>query len=740
MNTKLIARMQAPGPKKILALDGGGIRGIMTVEILARIESLLRQELGRGDDFVLADYFDFVAGTSTGAILATCISLGMKVSDIRTFYISSGQEMFDKAFLLKRFHHKYEDEKLAAKMQAVFGKDTSLGSDRLKTVLMMVMRNASTDSHWPLSNNPFARYNQIDRPGCNLDLPLWQLVRASTAAPVYFPPEVVKVGEHEFVFVDGGITAYNNPAFQAFLMATAEPYQMNWPAGEDRMLVVSIGSGTSPEANADLAPDEMNLIYNASSLPSALMYAALNEQDMLCRIFGKCLAGDVLDREVGDLIGAKGPVGPGKLFTYVRYNAELTRSGLDALGLHDIDPKDVQQLDSVAHIPELQRIGQAVAERKVKVEHLAALPPQEGAKMEAGSEPAPEVKETQPAPSSPIILGGSAKDDRLIFGDRLAKMKSGPPPSAFGHLKAKMSETLLGRQEKSAPSREESAPAPAGDGKSSEPGSEPVWLGASAPKAVKPGEEFTARFVAYEKALEEKVRQFLKQLSPTVEPVLGVQECRWQHGTRVTVKLAGRGLNIDPAEQEFVWNGGRSLLEFDVEVPRESPEGKVVLKFDVAIEDIVVARLRLDLEITLHPVAGENATARVEPAKSAFASYSSKDRLRVLDRLASIRISAGIDVFLDCLDLHPGEEWKPRLDDEIRRRDLFLLFWSKNASESKWVVWELEEALKEKGEHALQLHPLDPDAKPPEGLEKYHVGDAIMWVRKGYEASLAERG
>jgi len=378
VNQALAARTNAPGPKKILALDGGGIRGMMTVEVLAEIETLLRRKLARGDDFVLADYFDFVAGTSTGAIIAACVSIGMKVSDIRTFYISSGEEMFDKACLLKRFHYKFEDDKLAAKMQEVFGKQATLGSDKLKTVLMMVMRNATTDSPWPVSNNPNAKYNQQvyddgrPRDNCNLDIPLWQLVRASTAAPVYFPPEVVKVGSREFVFVDGGITTYNNPAFQAFLMATVEPYKMGWAAAEANILVVSIGTGTSPEANTDLDPGEMNLLYNASSIPSALMYAALNEQDLLCRIFGKCLAGDVLDREVGDVIGVNGPVGPRKLFSYVRYNAELTVEGLKSLDLGDIEPKDVQKLDSVAHIPELQRIGKAVA-KKVKPEHFAGF-------------------------------------------------------------------------------------------------------------------------------------------------------------------------------------------------------------------------------------------------------------------------------------------------------------------------------------------------------------------------------
>ena len=379
-NEKLMERIQSPGRKKILALDGGGIRGMITVQVLAAIEDLLRQKLGRGDDFRLSDYFDFVDGTITGAIISACISAGMKVSEISKFYIESGEEMFDKASLLKRLRYKYADEKLAQKLQEVFGKETTLGSDKLKTVLMMVMRNATTSySPWPVSNNPFAKYNQkcrddgSPRDDCNLDLPLWQLVGASTAAPVYFPPEVVKLfGKHEFVFVDGGITMYNNPAFQAFLMATVEPYKMNWQPGEDKMLIVSIGTGTSPEANAQLDPGDMNLMYNAGSVPSALMAAALNEQDLLCRVFGKCLAGDELDREVGDLKRAKGQIGPDRLFTYLRYNVQLTPEGLESLGLPNVKPKDVQMLDSVEHISELQEVGKAVA-KNVKPEHLSGF-------------------------------------------------------------------------------------------------------------------------------------------------------------------------------------------------------------------------------------------------------------------------------------------------------------------------------------------------------------------------------
>lgn len=365
-------RMNAPGPKRILTLDGGGIRGMITVEVLARIEAELKKALRKGDDFVLADYFDFVSGTSTGGVIATLISLGMPVAQIREFYLHGGKAMFDKACVLRRFRYKYEDEKLSAKLKEVIGAETKLGSDSLKTLLMLVLRNATTDSPWPVSNNPRAKYNLRSRADCNLEIPLWQLVRASTAAPTYFPPEVVSFGNRNFVFVDGGITMYNNPSFQSFLMATVEPYGVNWPAAEDKLLLVSIGTGTSPAANADLDPQEMNVLFNATSIPSAFMFAALNEQDMLCRIFGKCLAGDEIDREVGTLCDVKGPIHP-KLFTYVRYNAELTRESLDGLGLREIEPENVQKLDSVEHVADLQRLGIVLAGRKIKSEHFAGF-------------------------------------------------------------------------------------------------------------------------------------------------------------------------------------------------------------------------------------------------------------------------------------------------------------------------------------------------------------------------------
>ncbi len=348
-------------PKKMLALDGGGIRGIITLEVLTRLESILREtKAGGSADFRLADYFDYIAGTSTGALIASGLSIGMSVAEIACFYYDSGHQMFSRAGYLQRFRYKYEDEKLSALLKEVFGANTTLCSDRVRTLLLVVMRNATTDSPWPISNNPHAKFNEHSAPGCNLDLPLWQLVRASTAAPTYFPPERIKVGSQEFLFVDGGVTTYNNPAFQLFLMATLEPYRLQWPTGADSMLLVSVGTGIAPNAQAMLKESDMTLLYNAQSIPSALMLAASNQQDMLCRVFGECLLGPVINTEVGDFIGDKG-VGP-KLFTYLRLNAKLTADGLAELGLRGIDVEAVQQLDSVDHIPELKQIGQAVAQ------------------------------------------------------------------------------------------------------------------------------------------------------------------------------------------------------------------------------------------------------------------------------------------------------------------------------------------------------------------------------------------
>ncbi len=384
MNQVVVDRIQSPGPKKILACDGGGIRGLMSAEILAKIESLLRGALGRGPDFVLADYFDFVCGTSTGALIATCIACGMSMDKIRHFYLDSGKHMFDKASVLKRLQYSYNDEPLARMLKTTLDEqlqetNASLGSDNLKTLLMMVMRNHSTDSPWPVSNNPFAKYNDRSRKDCNLNLPLWQLARASTAAPTFFPPEVVTFAEgtpeeYSFIFVDGGVTTYNNPAYLAFQMATTKPFRINWQTGANQMLIVSVGTGSCPSLLPGGARvDDLNLMHFAKSIPTALMNAASAGWDMTCRTLGVCRHGPPIDREIGDMV-MSGPDAPNwtgpKLFTYLRYDPDVSARGLGEMGLNDIDPAVVQVMDSVDHIPHIRRVGITYAAAHCLTQHF----------------------------------------------------------------------------------------------------------------------------------------------------------------------------------------------------------------------------------------------------------------------------------------------------------------------------------------------------------------------------------
>jgi len=112
-----------------------------------------------------------------------------------------------------------------------------LDSRRLRTLLCLVMRNYSTGSPWPISNNPAAKFNDPASPECNLRIPLWQLVRASTAAPTFFPPETIELGGRRHVFVDGGITPYNNPSLLLYLMATLPCFRLEWERGLDKLLL-----------------------------------------------------------------------------------------------------------------------------------------------------------------------------------------------------------------------------------------------------------------------------------------------------------------------------------------------------------------------------------------------------------------------------------------------------------------------------------------------------------------------
>jgi len=374
----LAQRYETEQPRKILSLDGGGIRGVLTLEILSQIETQLKTELKKNESFRLSDYFDYIGGTSTGAIIAAGLSLGMSVNELLNFYEDHGEAMFDKSFLLKRVKHFYNEGPLLKELKKTFGDgNINLTSGRFKTLLLVVTMNRTTDSPWPISNNPNAKYNSTDREDCNLKIPLYQLIRASTAAPAYFRPETLQWDpndpEKTFVFVDGGVTPYNNPSFLLYKMATQAAYGLNWKTGENKLLIVSVGTGSAPTAGV-----YNNILDTLKELPTNLMYAMQVDQDINCRTVGRCIFGAHIDRELKDMIPLDSSGQPlsmqtdaNKHFLYSRYNAELSAQGLNELGLSHIDSDEVKEMDSVKYISQLREVGRAVGEKQVKVkEHF----------------------------------------------------------------------------------------------------------------------------------------------------------------------------------------------------------------------------------------------------------------------------------------------------------------------------------------------------------------------------------
>src|SRR5262245_19289495 len=107
------------GQRRLLALDGGGIRGLVALGILEKIETDLRRLHKGKDNFRLSDYFDFIGGTSTGAILAVGLATGMSVADLIKFYLEAGPLMFQKEALCDRLWNKFKSDPLEGLLKKI---------------------------------------------------------------------------------------------------------------------------------------------------------------------------------------------------------------------------------------------------------------------------------------------------------------------------------------------------------------------------------------------------------------------------------------------------------------------------------------------------------------------------------------------------------------------------------------------------------------------------------------------
>lgn len=366
-------------PKRILALDGGGLRGILTLGILQKIEDILRDRHGNSAGFRLSHYFDLIAGTSTGAIIAATLAMDWTVEEIRQKYMNLGDRVFEKSLFRQGFFRaKYDKDKLINELKGVYGAGTTLGGPELRTGLLIVTKRLDTGSPWPVSNNPRGKYFASRQGGTigNGEYPLWQVVRASTAAPAYFDPESIRIVESpgrrtvEGEFVDGGASPFNNPALQAFMYASLDGYRIGWPTGADKLLLVSVGTGA---VDPEVKKATITARHAIGALLS-LMDDCASLQETLLQWLSSSPTAREIDRELGDL--RHDLVAGAPLLSYLRYNVDLRKACLQRLDPSLTDSRAIDSLsemDAPENMAVLHRLGALAAERDIKAGDFASV-------------------------------------------------------------------------------------------------------------------------------------------------------------------------------------------------------------------------------------------------------------------------------------------------------------------------------------------------------------------------------
>jgi hypothetical protein len=369
----------AKAPKRILALDGGGIRGILTLQFLKTIESLVKQRLG--ENALICDYFDLIGGTSTGSIIAAGLACGMTVDALEELYKDIGASVFQPGGLTKflpesfrgKLAPKFPSEPLQRELDKRLGADTTLDSDKIRTGLMIMTKRLDTGSPWPLNNSGGGKYATQDGA-----LRLTQIVRASTAAPTYFAPEEIVIQSRDGTaidgaFVDGGVTPFNDPALQLLMLAALQGHGFCWPTGRDQLLIVSVGTGhyRQPRSAQEIMADPAAL-QGLIALQS-LMDDCERMNRATLQWLTDCLTPWLVDRAVGDM-KLESQAGP-QLATYVRYNVLLERDWLQSelgLELAADQIEQIRKMDDPSNLSDLAELGRLAAAKQVKPEHLPA--------------------------------------------------------------------------------------------------------------------------------------------------------------------------------------------------------------------------------------------------------------------------------------------------------------------------------------------------------------------------------
>jgi len=357
------------GPKRILSLDGGGVRGAFTLGYLKRLETILRSKTG-DPNLLLCDYYDLIGGTSTGAILAAGLAVGMSVDELVEKYKSLSKKIFGEKYAWynifevgKYLRSKYNHQALEDELQKVFGNIT-IGSSEIKTGLCIVTKRADTNSIWPIINHPKGKFYDTPGMGQNKNILLWQAVRASSAAPTYFAPVVIDVGDGvKGAFIDGGLSTANNPALTLLMVATLKGFPFHWKFGEKNLELCSIGTGYKMYQKITKDITQSTLVSWAKNAPDMLMQDSNWLNQMILQWMTQSPTAVTIDMEVGDLKNDQLCSEP--LSRYLRFNLAFTANNLNPIlgkALTDKQLNDLTEMSNAKNVNVLYQIGEKAAE------------------------------------------------------------------------------------------------------------------------------------------------------------------------------------------------------------------------------------------------------------------------------------------------------------------------------------------------------------------------------------------
>jgi hypothetical protein len=368
-----------PGPKRMLSLDGGGVRGAISIGFLERLETLIDEIEGRPT--LLCDWFDLIGGTSTGAIIAGALALGYRAADVRKFYHALGPRVFRRSFWrVAGLMSKFDRQNLISELDTVLG-DRTLGSDDIRTGLAVVAKRLDTGSCWVIANNTRSKFwNTLsDRSFVgNQHYLLNKLIRASAAAPHYFDPELIEIipNEPPGLFVDGALTPHNDPSLQLFLYAALPQYGLSWSLGPENLTIVSIGTGGF---RPHVSLQELAWIRPIGMAIRALGAQIAESSQLVLTLMswlGDTSTSWPINSELGDVARVPAPLGQ-PLFRFLRYDIRLEQGWLAReLGV-TIDERKLSKyelIDAPENIPAIYELGARAAERQIKRDHLVARP------------------------------------------------------------------------------------------------------------------------------------------------------------------------------------------------------------------------------------------------------------------------------------------------------------------------------------------------------------------------------